>query len=211
MKHADALLRHALHADVEPHRRVERRLLVDDEVLELVVEDLGLLVVDEVAVLDPPRRQRVGHPVGHLAQRPLALVGAEGPPEVLLRQDVGGVHAPGLGHLDAELLEGHRAVPEVRDAGVAPLPAHLVVGVHAFGGEVAADADLGSLGGDGHGAGVLLVGSVLGVSLLCCLLPAAAACLSAPSAPPPVQRSGVSRRVSRSSAREGSQSPHHNI
>ena len=158
---------HALDADVEPHRRVEGRLLVDDEVLELVVEDLGLLVVDEVAVLDPPGRQRVGHPVGHLAQRPLALVGAEGPPEVLLRQDVGGVHAPGLGHLDAELLEGHRAVPEVRDAGVAPLPAHLVVGVHAFGGEVPADADLGSLGGDGHGAGVLLVGSWSWGLLLC--------------------------------------------
>ncbi len=142
---------------------------MDDEVLQLVVEDQGLLVVDEVAVLDPPRRQRVGHPVGHLAQRPFALVGAEGPPEVLLRQDVGGVHAPGLGHLDAELLEGHRAVAEVRDAGVAPLPGHLVVGVYAFGGEVPADADLGSLGGDGHGAGVLLLGRSWGVSLLAAL------------------------------------------
>ncbi len=131
MKHADALLRHAVDADVEPHRRVERRPLVDDEVLQLVVEDLGLLVVDEVAVLDAPGGQRVRHPVGHLLQRPLALLGAERPPEVLLRQDVGGVDAPTLGHLDAQLLEGHRPVAVVGDAGVAPLPAHLVIGVDA--------------------------------------------------------------------------------
>ena len=135
---------------------------MDDQVLELVVEDLRLLVVDEVAVLDAPRRQRVGHPVRHLLERRLALGGAERPAEVLLRQDVGGVHAPGLGHLDAELLEGHRAVAEVRDARVAPLPLDLVVGVDALGGEVAADADLGSLGGDGHGAEVLLVARSLG-------------------------------------------------
>ena len=31
--------------------------------------------------------------------------------------------------LDPELLEGDRSVTEVRDAGVAPLPVHLVVGV----------------------------------------------------------------------------------
>ena len=34
--------------------------------------------------------------------------------------------------LDAELLEGDRAVAEVGDAGVAPLPRHLVVGVDAL-------------------------------------------------------------------------------
>ena len=36
--------------------RVERRLLGDDQVLELVAERLGLGVVDEVAVLARPRR-----------------------------------------------------------------------------------------------------------------------------------------------------------
>jgi hypothetical protein len=43
-----------------------------------------------------------------------------------------------LGHLDVELLEGHRAVAEVRDARVAPLPGDLVVGMTIVGGEVAA-------------------------------------------------------------------------
>ena len=50
------LLGHSGDADVEPHRRVERRLLVDDQVLELVAEGLGLVVVDEVAVLAAPAR-----------------------------------------------------------------------------------------------------------------------------------------------------------
>ena len=48
------LLRHALHADVEPHRRVERGALVHEDVLELVAERLGFLVVDEVAVAGRP-------------------------------------------------------------------------------------------------------------------------------------------------------------
>ena len=90
-----------------------------------------------------------------------------------------------------------RAVPEVRDAGVAPLPGDLVVGVHTFGGEVPADADLGSLGGDGHGAGVLLLVFVLGVSLLACgvLLLLPAACRSSPS-PHPQSSGAVSHGAS---------------
>src|SRR5690606_719357 len=106
----------------------------------------------EVAALAAPRGDGVGHPVDHLAQRALALGGAQGAPEVLLGDDVGGVHRPRRRELDAELLEGHGAVGEVGDAGVAPLPRELVVGVHAGSGEVTADADAGLLGGDGHGA-----------------------------------------------------------
>ena len=114
-------------------------------------EGLGLRVVDEVAVLHSPGRDRVDHPVDHLLQRPLALRGAERSPEVLLRQDVGGVDAPRLGNLDAELLEGHGPIAEVGDSGVTPLPRDLVVGIVAFGGEVPVDADPGPLRGDGHG------------------------------------------------------------
>ena len=125
------LLGHARDADVEPHRRVERRLLGDEQVLELVAEGLGLVVVDEVAALDAPAGDRVGHPVDHLPQRRLPLGRAEGAPEVLLGDDVRGVQRPGGRELDPELLEGDRAVTEVRDAGVAPLPVHLVVGVRS--------------------------------------------------------------------------------
>ena len=89
------------------------------------------LVVDEVAVLDAPRGDRVDHAVDDLAQRRLALGRAEGAAEVLLGDDVGGVQRPRRRELDAELLEGDRAVLEVGDAGVAPLPGDLVVGVDA--------------------------------------------------------------------------------
>ena len=110
------LLRHALDADVEPHRAVERRPLVDDQVLELGPEGLGLLGVGEVAVLLAPGGDRVDDPVGDLLQAPLPLGGAEGSPEVLLGEDVRGVDRPGGRHLDAELLERDRAVPVVGDA-----------------------------------------------------------------------------------------------
>ena len=111
-----------VHADVEPHRRVEGRLLVDDEVLELVREDLGLLVVDEVAVLDPPRGDRVDHPVGHLASDHSRSAVPRVPRKYFWARMLVALSSR-LGHLDAELLEGDRAVPEVGDAGVAPLPA----------------------------------------------------------------------------------------
>ena len=147
--------------------------------LEFVVEDLGFLVVREVAVGQPPPGERVRHPVRHLPERPLALGGVQRPAEVLLRQDVGGVHTPEVGHLDAELLEDHLAVAIVGDAGIPPLPADLVVGMYPSRGEVSLYSDCGSLGGDGHSAGILLVFSV-----------------SADSGANPDSGTGVSRRMS---------------
>ena len=144
------LLGDALHADVEPHRRVERRLLVDDEVLELRAERRRLLVVDEVAVLHAPLADRVDDPVGDLAQRRLALLGAERAAEVLLGEDVRRVDAPGRGHLDAELLEGDRVVAVVGDARVAPLPHDLVVRMHVARGEVPPQPDADPLWSDSH-------------------------------------------------------------
>ena len=110
-------------------------------VLELVAERRALLLVDEVAVLHAPRGDRVGDPVDHLAQRRLALLGAEGAPEVLLGDDVGGVLRPRDRELDVGLEEGVGAVLVVRDAGLAPFPFDRVVGVLTRLGEVPADPD----------------------------------------------------------------------
>ena len=141
---------YAWDTDVEPHRRVERRPLRDDQVLQLGVERIGLALVDEVAALHAPGRDGVDDPVGDLAQRPLALRGARGATEVLLGEDVRGVQAPRRRDFDADLLEGDLTGLPIGDTTVTTVPGDLVVGVHAFGGEVPPDADAGALRSDCH-------------------------------------------------------------
>ena len=123
-------------ADVEPHRGVERGLLGDQEVGELVLEDLRLVIVGEVAAGEALLVVAVHDPVDHLFDRPFALGGAGRAPEVLLRGDVGGVLGPRLGDLDPELLEGDDAGAVVLDHGIAKLPLDLVVGMNPLRGEV---------------------------------------------------------------------------
>src|SRR5207248_3297089 len=110
-----ALLRGVRDADVEPHGRVERRLLRGQDVDELVGEDAGLLLRGKVAVLQAPPADRVHDPPDELADARLALRRVERTPEVLLRDDVRGVLGPALGELNAALLEGVAALLEVRD------------------------------------------------------------------------------------------------
>jgi hypothetical protein len=57
---------------------------------------------------------------------------------------------PGQGELDVGLLEGDRAVAEVRVAGVSAAPLDLVVGVDALSGEMTTEADAGLLGSECH-------------------------------------------------------------
>ncbi len=155
------LLRNAGDADVEPHRRVEGGLLGDHQVLELGAEGLGLVLVDEVPAADAPFGDGVAHAVDDLLERLLALLGAGGAAEVLLGHDVGGVERPRGRELDPELLERDRSVAVVRDPSIAAFPLEFVVGVDALGREVAADADAGLGGCDGHWvASVRVVGAV---------------------------------------------------
>ena len=167
------LLRDAAHADVEPHGRVERGALVHQDVLELVAERLGLVVVDEVAVADSPVGDRVGDPVDDLPQRRLALRCAERAPEVLLGDDVRRVLRPADGELDVGLEEGVGAVAVVGDAGVAALPLDGLVRMRPRLGEVPADPDPHLLRRHGHAADSPSV-PLFGVSsavVLCCLRP----------------------------------------
>ena len=55
-----------------------------------------------------------------------------------------------VGHLDVQLLEGDRAVTEVRYPRVAAVPGHLVVRVTVVAREVTADANSESLGCNSH-------------------------------------------------------------
>src|SRR5688500_15005925 len=100
-----------------------------------MLEDLGVALAGEVAVLAACRPVGEHDAVDELAQAALALGRADGPAEVLRGDDVGGVDAPLGGELDAALLEVDRAVTPVGHDDVAALPRHLVVGVHAGRGE----------------------------------------------------------------------------
>ena len=131
-------MKHALtccfeRAHVEPDRRVEAEHLVQQHPGQLVVEDFGVLGGGEVAVLLAGPAVGADHPVDELAQAGLPLRRADRAAEVLGGHDVGRVETPEVRELHAPLLEVDRAVAPVRHHDVAPLPGHLVVGMHAFG------------------------------------------------------------------------------
>ena len=117
--------------DVEPDRRVEAEHLMDEGVLELMVENLGVPGGGEVAVLDARRHVDADHPVDQLLEAPLTLRGADRAAEVLGGHDVGGVDRPEIGEFHTALLEVDRAVPPVGHQNVAAFPGHIVVRVHA--------------------------------------------------------------------------------
>ena len=142
MKHALRLLRHALHADVEPHRRVERGPLGDEDVLQLVAERLGLVVVDEVAVRRRPTSVIVSATRSMTWRSDDSRSGVPSVPRKYFWATMLVAFSDHVdGELDAELLEGDRAVLVVGDAGVAALPLDLVVRVDARRREVPADPD----------------------------------------------------------------------
>src|ERR1700709_70392 len=134
---AGRALRRLLEADVEPDRRVEGRLLVEQDRGQLHLEGVGVLGGGEVAALATPVGDRPGDAADHLLDRALALGAAELAAEVLLGDDVGRVLGPALGELDSALLEG-RAL-RIADHGVAGLPLDLVERMHAGSREPAFD------------------------------------------------------------------------
>ena len=99
-----------------------------------MLEDLGVLVGGEVAVLPARRHVHAHDAVDQLLQAPLALRRADRAAEVLGGHDVRRVDRPEVGELDAALLEVDRAVPPVRHDDVAALPGDLVIGMDAIAG-----------------------------------------------------------------------------
>ena len=124
------LLRHALHADVEPHRRVERGALVHEDVLELVAERRR-----------PRRRRRSsrrGCPTSVIVSATRSITwrsddSRSAVPSVPRKYFWATMFVAFCDHVDRELdvglEEGVGAVLVVRDAGVAPLPLDRVVGM----------------------------------------------------------------------------------
>ena len=139
MKHARAL-RLLLDADVEPDRRVEAHLLVDQEVGQLRLERGEVLVRGEVAVGLRPGRDGVDDAVDELPDAVLPLGRADVAAEVLADDDVRRELAPGGRDLDVLLLEDGLA-GLAGDAGGAVLPGDLVVRVDAGAGPPALEGE----------------------------------------------------------------------
>ena len=122
---ADVVL--VIQPDVEPDRRVERAVLVQAQPGQLVVEHLAV-GLGEIAVLDPPIRDRAANAVDELAHRGLPLRRALLAVEILRHDHLGGQQRPGLGHLDVFLLENDLA-GIVGDFRRPPFPLDLVEGI----------------------------------------------------------------------------------
>ena len=142
---AGRALRLRLDPDVEPDRRVERHLLVHEQVGQLRLEGVEVLIRREVVLGVRPRRDRVDDAVDELADAGLALRRPDVPAEVLADDDVGRELAPRLRDLDVLLLEDGLA--RFRGDGRGPdLPLDLVVGMDARRGEAARPAQALDLG-----------------------------------------------------------------
>ena len=155
---ASAHLLGGLGADVEPDRRVEAEVLVQQHVGELVLEDLGIGRGSEVAVGLPRLAIGQNDAIDELLQALFALGGAQRPAEVLRRDDRGGVDAPEIREIHPTLLEDVLTGLPVGLDDVAPFPRHLVVGVDTRGAEHAVQAEpieLGAVGFTRSGAGGL--------------------------------------------------------
>ncbi len=132
----------AIAAHVEPYRRIEGRLLLQQQVGELVVEDGRVVVAAEVSALDAPVANGLGHAGHQLAHAGLALRRVERAVQIFAGDDVGRRHRPVLGDLDVLLLEDDAAL-RVGDLRQAQLPLELVVGRDAGLGEEALEGQAG--------------------------------------------------------------------
>ena len=162
--------------DVEPDRGVEGEVLVDQQPGQLVLEDLGVGVGGEVAVVLAGLDVGGDHAVDELLEAALAGVGADRAAEVLGGDDRRGVDRPGGGELHAALLEDGGAGLPVGLDDVAALPGQLVVGVDALGAEdalhrqalaLARRRRVGSCAAHRLGHAVLLCVPVQGVLVSC--------------------------------------------
>ena len=115
----DAVL--VIQADVEPHGRIERAVLMQAEPGELAIEAFAVFGAGEVAVFDAPIGDRAGDAVDELPDAVLALGRADFAVEVFADDDVRGQLAPERRNFAVGLLEEQLAVFAF-DGGGAAVP-----------------------------------------------------------------------------------------
>src|SRR6516165_2048771 len=142
---------------VEPDRAVERRFLVDEDVLQVVAEGAQVLIARKILLPAAPVRDGAYDAADELLDAVLTAGRANLTTEVLRRDDVGGLLRPGLRDLDVALLEDDLAA-FVADDGVAQLPLHLIKGVNARGREKSRKSQAWARGTRLEGRSTLLTG-----------------------------------------------------
>ena len=126
-------------AHVEPHRRIECPVLVEEQERQLIGEDLGVLLV-EISLGNTGSGDGLHNAANKLINASLALGGFKLPVEILADHDVGCGHRPAFGNAHALLFEDHFTF-EVGDPSGAFFP--LDGGIRIFTlGEVPIDLDL---------------------------------------------------------------------
>src|SRR5438105_1552801 len=104
----DAVL--VVQADVEPHGRIERPVLMQAEPCQVAIEPLAVLRAGEIAVLQTPIGNRPGYAVHKLADTIFALGCADFTIEILTADNVRRELAPERRHFAVGLLEDQLAV-----------------------------------------------------------------------------------------------------
>ena len=147
-------LRLGLHADVEPHRRIEGHLLLDQQVGEFVAKRVLRFGVGEIAAFVAPADDGIDHAANQLPHRGFALVGVGLPVKIFGRHDIGGRLRPALGHFYVLLPENYLSLVIADECG-APLPFDLVEGGNLAVGKPALEVQAGRLASflfRGHGS-----------------------------------------------------------
>ena len=120
---AGRALRLGLHADVEPDRRIEAHLLLDEQVRQVVAESVARGGGGEISAVLAPADDRIDHAADQLPHGSFALGRIQLAVEVFRRDDIGRRLRPGFGNLHIFLAEDHLPL-FVADLGDAPFPFH---------------------------------------------------------------------------------------
>jgi hypothetical protein len=121
-------------ADVEPYGAVERRLLINEQVLQIVAERLEVVFAREIVLLSGPRGNRVHDASDELLDAPLALGRTDHAAKILGDNNVGRLLRPEPWNFDVALLEDYRPLL-IADDGRPHLPFDLVEWIDSFTGE----------------------------------------------------------------------------
>ncbi len=113
---------------VEPHRRIERPVLVQTEPGQLFVKHLRVGLAREIAIVQAPIRDRARHAVNQLTHRNLALRRADLSIKIFGGHHVGRQHRPERRHFHVFLLKEDSAFV-IADARRAFIPGDRIEGV----------------------------------------------------------------------------------